>query len=294
MNAPELVHVDANGLRFACYAQGEGPLVLCLHGFPDTASAWVPTLGVLAAAGYRAVAPATRGYAPSAIPEDGDYHPLTLGRDVLALIDALGAERATLVGHDWGALAVHIAAGLEPERVERMVTLAIPHPRVLKPSLKMAWKARHFITFQWRWRAIRQLRRRDGAFIDAIYRRWSPTWDFDADATAAFRESLREPGRVEAALGYYWAFPSSRKGERGAAVNEALRAKLAIPTLSFCGADDGATDPAMFEASRKRYTGPFDWVLVEGAGHFPHREKPDVFHERLLAFLAEEGRAAEG
>ena len=67
MSQPSLETVTANGLRFSCLVQGEGPLVLCLHGFPDTASAWTPTLALLAAHGYKAVAPALRGYAPSAI-----------------------------------------------------------------------------------------------------------------------------------------------------------------------------------------------------------------------------------
>lgn len=285
MSPPSLVHVDANGVRFACLVQGEGPLALCLHGFPDTASGWSPTLAILADAGFKAVAPALRGYAPSAIPSDGDYHPVTLGEDVLALIDAFGAERAVVIGHDWGAMAAHVAAGIAPERVERLVTVAIPHPRVLKPSLKLAWKARHFITFQWRGRAVRQLRAHDGAFVDAIYRRWSPTWRFDAAATAPVREAFREPGRIEAALGYYWAFPKSRKGPRGETLKAALRTRLPMPTLAFCGADDGAIDPRDFEAARARFTGAYDWELVEGAGHFPHREKPDAFHARLLAFL---------
>jgi len=285
MTTPELIHVDANGLRFGCYALGEGPLALCLHGFPDTASAWAPTLEVLAQAGLRAVAPALRGYAPSAIPEDGDYHPVALGQDVLGLMDALGAERATLIGHDWGAFAAHVAAGLAPERVERLVSVAIPHPRAVKPSLKLLWKARHFITFQWKGRATRQFRRRDGAFVDAIYRRWSPTWDFGPEATAAMREGFREPGRIEAALGYYWAFAKASKGERGQTFKDALRVRLETPALAFCGADDGATRPDMFEAARARYAGPYEWVLVEGAGHFPHREKPEVFHEHLLRFV---------
>jgi len=285
MTQPTLVHVDANGLRFACLAAGEGPLVLCLHGFPDTPSGWNETLSALAAAGFKAVAPALRGYAPSGIPEDGDYHPVTLGEDALALMDALGAERATVIGHDWGAMAAHMAAGMAPERIERLVTVAIPHPRVIKPSLKLAWKARHFITFQWRRRAIRQFRRAEGAFVDAIYRRWSPTWSFSPEATAQIRSDFREPGRIEAALGYYWAFAKARKGERGEAMKAALRTKLPMPTLAFCGADDGAVDPKAFEASRARYTGAYDWALIEGAGHFPHREKPDAFHERLLAFL---------
>jgi pimeloyl-ACP methyl ester carboxylesterase len=82
--------VDAGGLRFGYLEQGTGPLVLLVHGFPDTAHTWDATMPALAAAGYRAVAPFTRGYHPTAIPADGAYDTDTLGNDVIALIDALG------------------------------------------------------------------------------------------------------------------------------------------------------------------------------------------------------------
>ena len=109
--------IRANGVHFAYLDAGQGPLVLCLHGFPDTAWSFVPLLERLAAAGYRAVAPFMRGYPPSGPAPDGDYRVITLGRDALALIEVLGAQRAVLVGHDWGAAATYIAAALAPERV---------------------------------------------------------------------------------------------------------------------------------------------------------------------------------
>src|SRR5262245_64260522 len=94
--------VDANGLRFGYLEQGSGPLVLLLHGFPDTALTWDRAMPALAQAGYRAVAPFMRGYAPTAIPADGAYDTETLGKDAIALIHALGADAAVVIGHDWG------------------------------------------------------------------------------------------------------------------------------------------------------------------------------------------------
>src|SRR4051794_15549993 len=90
--------VVANGIRFACLEAGTGPLVLCLHGFPDTAHTFDDVLPRLAEPGYRAVAPWTRGIYPTEIPADGDYSPLQLGRDVLALMQAFGEERAFVLG----------------------------------------------------------------------------------------------------------------------------------------------------------------------------------------------------
>src|SRR5204862_7624838 len=95
---PEIRHVRANGLEFAYLEEGKGPLVLLLHGFPDTAHTWDDLRPKLAARGFRAVSPWTRGYAPTEVPaRDADLE--TLARDALALIEALGEKKAILVGH---------------------------------------------------------------------------------------------------------------------------------------------------------------------------------------------------
>ena len=116
--------VNANGIDFHYLEMGDGPLAICLHGFPDHAYSFRHLLPELAAAGFRAVAPFMRGYAPSAAPADGRYHSALLARDAVALIGALGAERAYLIGNDWGAGAVVGAAALAPERVIKLVTIA--------------------------------------------------------------------------------------------------------------------------------------------------------------------------
>jgi pimeloyl-ACP methyl ester carboxylesterase len=107
-------YVEANGLRFAYREQGAGPLVLLLHGFPDTPSTWDDVRPRLAAKGYRAVSPFMRGYRPTAIPErDADME--TIARDVLGLIEALGEKSAIVVGHDWGAAAAYGATSIAPD-----------------------------------------------------------------------------------------------------------------------------------------------------------------------------------
>ena len=120
--------VKANGISFTCLEEGEGPLVLLVHGFPDTAHSWDLVRPQLAAAGFRAVSPFTRGYAPTELAPDGDYRMEALADDVVALIDALGAGSAIVVGHDWGSPAAHGAAIKAPGKVRMMVTVAIPHP----------------------------------------------------------------------------------------------------------------------------------------------------------------------
>src|SRR5262249_9610765 len=124
--------LDANGLRFAYLEEGTGPLVVLVHGFPDTAHTWDAVRPALASAGYRAVSPYTRGYHRTEIPKDGRYDVETLGRDVLSWIGALGETSAVVVGHDWGATAAYAAAALAPDRVRFLATVALPHPASLR------------------------------------------------------------------------------------------------------------------------------------------------------------------
>jgi pimeloyl-ACP methyl ester carboxylesterase len=274
--------VVANGLDFAYHELGEGPLVLCLHGYPDTAHCWADLLPRLAAAGFRGVAPYLRGYAPTAIPEDGDYSGWALGRDVLGLIEALGEDAAHLIGHDWGALAIHSAYGQVPERVLSFTTLAIPHPRTLKLGPRLLWKSRHFVTYQFRKRAVRGLKRDDFSHLEAIYRRWSPAWEDPSQHLETVKRSFREPGVPEAALAYYWA---ARADARNRDLQRAIRRRVHVPALALAGDRDGALVPSMYEATTEAYEGPYRWAFIEGTGHFLQSEAPERVSDEILGFL---------
>jgi pimeloyl-ACP methyl ester carboxylesterase len=278
---------SANGLRFTCLSQGEGPLVLLLHGFPDRADSWAPIMAGLAAAGFRAVAPYMRGYHPTDIPADGDYRISTLGRDALGIIAALGEQSAVVVGHDWGASAAYAAANLDPDRVSRLVTLAIPHPRLLKPSLGLLLRARHFTVFQLgplaRWYA----RRDDMAYIEYLYRYWSPTWPDPRAHIDAIKADFRQPGRLEAALGYYAAMSDALKRTPD---NRLIAGRTRQPSLLFAGADDGALRIAVdYAGIEDCFTGGMELITVPGAGHFIPAEKPDEVLAALIPFV-QEGR----
>src|SRR6202165_5249528 len=119
--------VRASGIDFHLLEMGTGPLVLCLHGFPDTAHSFRHQMPALAAAGFHAVAPFMRGYSPSEPASDGRYDSAALSEDALALIDALGYKDAIVFGHDWGAVAAYGAAAAAPDRVSKLVTAAVPY-----------------------------------------------------------------------------------------------------------------------------------------------------------------------
>jgi pimeloyl-ACP methyl ester carboxylesterase len=274
MSDTPLKTVQANGLRFTYLEEGTGPLVLLIHGFPDTAHTWDAVRPALAAAGYRAVSPFTRGYAPTEIPAGEAFDTDTLGRDALALIEALGAEKAIVVGHDWGASAAYAAASLGPERVEMLVTLAIPHPASLRPSPALLWAGRHFFVLS-RKGAAKRIRETDFAYIDTLVQRWSPGRKVLPGETAAVKAAFREPGSLEAALGYYRAV--------GVRPPPSLRHRIRVPSVSFAGTDD-ILPPEAFDRAASWFTGGYRVVRMPG-GHFMHRDHPEHFNKELVAVL---------
>ena len=270
----EVRYVEANGLRFGYLESGTGPLVLLVHGFPDTAHSWDATRPVLAAAGFRVVAPFTRGYAPTQVPREEAYDSDTLGRDLIALVRALGREPAVIVGHDWGASAAYSAAALAPEMLRLLVTIAIPHPASITPTPSAIWAVRHFFALNRR-SALRWVPNDDFAYIDELLHRWSPRWNPGPEESAAVKAAFRNPESLNAALGYYRALrpwpPSSHK------------MKIGVPTVCFAG-DSDIMPPAAYERARSRFTGPYEVVQMPG-GHFMHREHPDVFNAEMLRVL---------
>ncbi len=271
--------VTANGVKFGYFEQGTGPLVLLVHGFPDTAHTWDATMTAVAAAGFRAVAPFTRGYHPTEVPADGKYDTDTLGADIVALIGALGEQTAIVVGHDWGASGAYAAAAMAPEKVRLLITLAIPHPAAIRPTPRLAWKMRHFLSLRGK-HAAEKVRANDFALVDTLWRRWSPAWAALPPAeTAEAKAAFANPACLDAALGYYRALsvrlPSS------------LKKPIKVPTVAFAGEHDNIS-PRAYEKARHLFEASYEVVQVPG-GHFMHREHPDHFIPELVRVLREKG-----
>lgn len=266
-----VLFLTANELRFGYIEAGRGPLVLLLHGFPDTAYTWDRALPALADAGFRAVAPFMRGYHPTAIPADAAYDTDTLANDVVALIAALGEDSAIVVGHDWGASAAYGAAAIAPERVRQLVVFAIPHPRSMKPTPALAWRLRHFITLRTK-RAAEKCARNDFALIDELVRRWSPGWDVPPTETSHVKAVFREPGCLEAACAYYRAI--------GVRLPKSHLLPITVPTVAFAGEQD-IIAPRAYEKARGCFAASYEVVQVPG-GHFMHRQHPDHVIEELV------------
>ncbi|MEY4175798.1 MAG: hypothetical protein RI900_2963 [Actinomycetota bacterium] len=290
MSAPEQITVSANGVDFTALAMGDGPLALCLHGFPDSAHGWRHLLPELAAAGYRAVAPFQRGYAPTSVPADGLYQSGVLGVDANALHEALGGDgRAVIIGHDWGASGTHAAAALAPERWRKVVTMAVPPGGAIGMSfltnlaqIKRSW---YMFLFQHPLSDM-VVPGNDLAFIDMLWADWSPGHDATEDLVHV-KNSLRDPANLAAALGYYRATLGA--GLRDSSLDAAQAATSEVPTqptLYLHGRNDGCIGVEVAELAASMAPPNLTVEIVDGAGHFLHLERPDVVNARILGFLA--------
>ena len=277
--AADIRFIQANGLRFAYLEEGTGPLILLLHGYPETARSWSAVQHRLAAAGYRVVAPFMRGYPPSAFPADGDYAAARLGEDALALIGALGEQSATLVGHDWGGMAAYTAASMQPEKIAKLVGVAVPPPRAFGTDPTIFVAAPHFVYYQLPW-AAGMVRSHDFEHVERMYKLWAPSYTAPPEVIDDIKATFRIPGAVEGALGYYRALLKNPL-----ATLRQARAPVTVPTLMIAGKEDGAFALSRFEKASVGFTGPHALVALNGVGHFPQLEAPEQTADAILAFL---------
>jgi pimeloyl-ACP methyl ester carboxylesterase len=283
--------LKSGDLEFTAVEQGEGPLVLCLHGFPDCYHSFRHQLPFLAKHGYRAVSVSLRGYEPSSQPSDGDYSLESIANDIVAFIDQLGEDKAHLIGHDWGAAITYTAGAAAPERFHSLTTMTVPHSgRFVNEAFfnpKQAILSWYMLFFQLRGIADYTVRRNDFAFIRWLWRVWSPNWQIEESVLSEVTHTLRQPGVQRAALAYYREALSpkqlpltpSRRADNGYPVP--------VPTLALTGRDDGCINCDIFQALCREADFPngLKVRVVQDAGHFLHQEQPDTVNDLLLGWL---------
>jgi pimeloyl-ACP methyl ester carboxylesterase len=284
--------VQANGIRFHFLEMGDGPLALCLHGFPDSPWTYRYLLPSLAEANYRAVAPFMRGYAPTEIPPDGRYDTNALAVDVNALHEALGGGgNAVLIAHDWGAVADFGALAAEPKRWRRAVIgNVLPLAVFGQIAFRYAQIKRSFYFWFFQMAIAENIvAANDLAFLDGLWGDWSPGYDA-TDDLGHMKACLRDPANLRAAMGYYRnLFNPTRFGsaEGTEEQNAAWGRPVPQPILYLHGTNDGciALDA---EAAKGvlAFLGPGSEVeRIEAVGHFFLVEKPAQMNDRILRFL---------
>ena len=262
MNEPQIVTLGRGDL--AVWTFGDGPDVLVLHGFPDHAIGMRSLAEALAASGFRAIVPALPGYAPSAVPADGDLSMGAVARDVVALLDHLDIDRAHVVGHDWGGIVGYRLGAEHPERLASLTALAVCHDAGFAVR-RSVLREQQTGAYAWvlAYASARAEIAADPAFITAAANDWSPglhraDWP---DVLAV----LTRPEVAAAVSSYYRTDIAGDGGGCGV---------VQTPTLVIHGADDGCIGPALFAGLDAHFAQPLTTIALPGIGHWPHLEAP--------------------
>ena len=298
---PLVVDLSLPHLRLSALTWGpeDGPLALCLHGFPDTPWCWRHLGPELVARGYRVVAPFTRGYAPSDIPRDGEFSVGALAYDALAIHRHLGADdRAVLLGHDWGAITANSVAALPASPFSRVVSLSVPpmaamvrHRRdaawlgLLARQARLSW---YILALQANGLAERMLPR----VIRRLWREWAPGFDDDEDVTR-FLSAVPTPAHRTAVASYYRALVRPVLPDpRFAALQRGMFAEPTVPMLYLHGEDDHAMRSEWSTGVASLLPGGSRVEVVPGVDHFLLQQAPELVNGIILDWLTERGGAA--
>jgi pimeloyl-ACP methyl ester carboxylesterase len=258
----------------------DGPVVVLLHGFPQFNTSWSKVIPRLTAQGYRCLAPNQRGYSRGARPtRRRDYRIPKLVEDVLTLIDASGASKVHLVGHDWGALVAWAVAAEYPDRLGTVSPISVPHPAAFLRALvssRQALASWYMYVFQLPQIPERFLLGRHGraAQLSKALRSAGQS----AEAADRDARAMTEPGVLTAALNWYRAIPLSDLRD--------TRRKISVPTLYVWSDQDTALVGKPAQNTGHYVSGEYRFETLHGVSHWILDEKPDVLADLLLEWFA--------
>ena len=309
--------VETNGVRLRVVEAGErgAPVVVLAHGFPELAYSWRHQIPALADAGYHVLAPDQRGYGGSSKPDAiEDYNIVALCGDIAGLLDDAGADRAVIVGHDWGAMVAWTLPLLHPDRVAGVVGISVPPvPRPLKPPIQI-WREAfgenffYILYFQDPGVADTDLSRDTRETMLRVF--GGPRRPDDHGAVArmlapgpeGWVERLPEPvaladwisqdefdhyvaefTRTGFTGGLNWYRNFDRNWELTA---QTRAATITVPSLFITGSKDVVRTFTRSDRATEVVTGQYEEVVIDGAGHWVQQERPDEVNEALLKFLS--------
>ena len=266
--------VNSNGVSLDVEVQGSGAAVLLIHGFPDTKRPWSKQTPALLDAGYQVITYDQRGYGASDKPEAVDaYSIVFLAMDATAVLDAVGVQKAHVVGHDWGAAVAWAAASFAPDRVDHLVALSVGHPSSFGTAgFAQREKSWYMLLFQFHPQAEQWLTMNGWANA----REWSKHPDLDAVIA-----DLERDGSLTPALNYYRANVNA-----DALVGPPLELPaIQSPTMGVWSSGDFALTEQQMTGSAAFCASGFRYERVEGPGHWLQWEAPDEVNGLLLDFL---------
>jgi pimeloyl-ACP methyl ester carboxylesterase len=292
------ITLTANGLSHPALRLGEGKrLALLLHGFPDSPRTWNKLMPRLAAQGYTCIAPYLRGYSQKNTPPEllrdkaATVQIADLAADAAAMVEAAGFSTALLIGHDWGAITAYAAANLAPHKFDALVTLSVPHLRIF---LRNLWKnpqqflqSWYILFFQLRFSIPERLVQKDNfAFIEELWRRWSPDLPTSNEALLHVKEIFSDPQLLHNALAYYRGMltPAPSELAQWNRSRELSFADVTVPTLTLTGSRDGCIVPEMFEGMHTAIQNEFTLRILPKAGHFLTLESDERIATEISRF----------
>jgi len=287
----EYTYIKVNNLQFHAVQAGPrgGPLVLLLHGFPEFWYGWRKQIGPLAEAGYRVLVPDQRGYNLSEKPKGVLAYSINiLAQDVIGLISALGEQKATVIGHDWGAAVAWHVAQHHPERLEKLSILNVPHPevmlRTLQKSFEQILKSWYIFSFQIPRLPEWVLRRKNFSIMRRMLLSSSKPGSFSPAELEIYVKAWSRPGALTAMLNWYRAIfrigiQSLRKAGDGP-----FGGRIQVPTLMLWGAHDVALSRRMAQPSIDQCDAG-KLVFFKGATHWVQHDEPEGVNAHLIDFL---------
>ena len=292
-----LRHLDAGVLNIAYYEAGpaDGPVVMLMHGFPYDIHSFVDVAPQLAAQGCRAIVPYLRGYGPTrfrdaATPRSGEQ--AAVGADLMALVDALGVQRAVFAGYDWGGRAACVAAALRPDRCTGLVSVNgyliqnIAKAMVpAKPEYEVPLWYQYYFQLE-RGRAGLAADRRGIAMI--LWKQWSPDWHFDDASFERTAMAHDNPDYVEVVIHSYRHRFGLAEGDPHYGDLQRRLAELpaiGVPAITLDGDADGVVPATDGTAAAAKFTGRRVHRVIPGVGHNLPQEAPEAFAAAVMELV---------
>ncbi|SMD24908.1 alpha/beta fold hydrolase [Kibdelosporangium aridum] len=288
MDFEEIV-IRTDRLDFPALAVGDGPVVVCWHGFPDHPATFGPLAEHLVAAGRRVVAPFLRGHHPVTADQMTYADSITLAADAAAVAEALSPDAGVdMIGHDIGAGVVARLAGAWPERLRRGVTMAVPPPKALPPILlDPAQQQRFFYLWLFQLPNVAEtVLESDRRLIDYLWATWSPGLD-PGEHRVRVHELYGDPTLLRNALRIYRGnFDMTLHDPELAALAARTEAPATVPLLVLAGADDGCIPPEHFANAQTGLAPGSSVQVVANAGHFMHLDQPGKVAKAVLDWFS--------
>ena len=273
--------IMTNGIRMHYVTQGNGPLIVLIHGFPEFWYSWRYQMPFLAERGYTVVAPDLRGYNDTDKPRTG-YDVPTLVSDIAGLIKGLGQEKAVIVGHDWGGVLAWAFAMSYPQMTERLIVMNAPHPQAMQRAfrtLKQLRKSWYMFAFQLPWLPENALLRNNAYEIGRMLKGAAVQKSaFPNEVLATYQEVMSKPGAMTAALNYY------RQLFRHPLRSAKNYTSIGVPTLLIWGEQDIALGIEL-TYGLEQWVPNIQIKRIPDSGHWVQQEKPELVNTLMAEFL---------